>query len=481
MVKCRRWFALQVAVFMILIMAADSSANPRQYRSVSVGSVPHIRQKPDFCGEACVAMAMRKLGYTADQDFVFDHSGLSPVEGRGCYTKELASAVKAVGFDPGKVWYSIPAGQADTRLRELFEEIYFGLQKGRMALVCMHYDDHPKTTEHFRLITGYDAKTDEVIYQEPAEDDGNSRRMKRAMFLKLWPLKYRRDQWTVVSMLLKPTPRLKQVSTKFNPASKSFTDADFAQHVMKLRKQLPSDDFNIVLQRPFVVVGDESLPTVRKRAVQTVKWAVDRLKQDYFSKDPDKIVDVWLFKDRTSYNSNVKELWGKAPGTPYGYYSSSDEVLVMNISTGGGTLVHEIVHPFIESNFPNCPSWFNEGLASLYEQSRDNKGHIWGSTNWRLAGLQKAIKAKRVPSFKALCSTTTREFYDEDPGTNYSQARYLCHYLQEKKLLKRFFHDFKRNAAKDPTGYQTLQETLGVRDMAAFKVRWESYVAALRF
>ena len=24
----------------------------------------------------------------------------------------------------------------------------------------------------------------------------------------------------------------------------------------------------------------------------------------------------------------------------------------MNISTGGGTLVHEIVHPFIEANFP---------------------------------------------------------------------------------------------------------------------------------
>jgi len=28
-------------------------------------------------------------------------------------------------------------------------------------------------------------------------------------------------------------------------------------------------------------------------------------------------------------------------------------------------LVHEIVHPFMRANFPECPAWFNEGLASL--------------------------------------------------------------------------------------------------------------------
>ena len=32
-------------------------------------------------------------------------------------------------------------------------------------------------------------------------------------------------------------------------------------------------------------------------------------------------------------------------------------------------LVHEMVHPFMDADFPACPAWFNEGLASLYEQS----------------------------------------------------------------------------------------------------------------
>ena len=153
----------------------------------------------------------------------------------------------------------------------------------------------------------------------------------------------------------------------------------------------------------------------------------------------------------------------------------------MNISTGGGTLVHEIVHPFIESNFPGCPSWFNEGFASLYEQSGEKGGRIRGLTNWRLAGLQQSLKAKSVPAFKTLCETTTHEFYDEDPGTNYSQARYLCYYLQEHGLLHRYYHEFRKNVDDDPTGYSTLAKVLGQRDMRTFRKRWNAWVATLRF
>ena len=56
-------------------------------RSVVIKDVPHIRQKPDFCGEACAAMYLQKLGVRSDQDAVFDASGLDPALGRGCYTR----------------------------------------------------------------------------------------------------------------------------------------------------------------------------------------------------------------------------------------------------------------------------------------------------------------------------------------------------------------------------------------------------------
>jgi len=255
---------------------------------------------------------------------------------------------------------------------------------------------------------------------------------------------------------------------------------DFAAHVAALKKKLPSDDFSIIVQPPFVVVGDESEAALQEHSERTVKWAVDKLKQDYFSKDPNEILDIWLFKDAASYERNAVTLFGSKPTTPYGYFSSTHKALVMNISTGGGTLVHEIVHPFMEANFPACPSWLNEGLGSLYEQCGEVEGHIHGYTNWRLPGLQNSIKAGNVPAFKKLMSMSSSDFYDDDRGTHYAQARYLCYYLQQRGLLVKFYREFHAHQKSDPSGYRTLQNILRTRDMNAFKQKWEKYVLGLK-
>ncbi len=263
-------------------------------------------------------------------------------------------------------------------------------------------------------------------------------------------------------------------------APKPITDEQYQQRVAHLRKQL-GDGYTVVLSKPFVVVGDEPAAVVQRRAQRTVGWAVKRLKEAYFTKDPDRIITVWLFKDKASYESHCEKLFNIEPTTPFGFYSPGNDALVMNIATGGGTLVHEIVHPLVEANFPECPAWFNEGLGSLYEQSGERNKRIVGFTNWRLPGLQKAIRAKKLPTFKSLCSTTTHEFYRQDPGTNYGQARYLCYYLQEKGLLRRYYRAFHKNHEDDPTGYDTLVTVLGERDMAAFQKRWEAWVLKLEF
>lgn len=456
------------------VLWSSAVSQEKALDSVRIPNVPHVQQKPDFCGEACVAMALNRLGRNVDQDWVFDHAGLDPHLGRGCYTRDLAKAVKAIGFDPGPIWYTIPANRASAELENQFWQLHRDLKRGVPSIVCMHYNDEPQTTEHFRLIVGYSQADDEVLYHEPAEKDGAYKRMDRSLFLKLWPLKYNPTKWTLIRIPLVPDRLGEPAPTQ------RITKADYAQHIRQLKEKLEGRGFTIAIEEPFVVVGDEDEATVKQRGKHTVQWAVERLKKDYFAKNPNHIIDVWLFKDKESYEQHAWEFLKDRPTTPYGYYSSQDKALVMNISTGGGTLVHEIVHPLMAANFPKCPSWFNEGLASLYEQCGDKNGHIYGYTNWRLTGLKQAIERDRLPSFKELCSTTTREFYDDKHGTNYAQARYLCYYLQEKGLLVKYYHTFVKNADKDPTGYQTLQTLLQERDMNAFQQRWEKYVLGLK-
>jgi hypothetical protein len=247
-----------------------------------------------------------------------------------------------------------------------------------------------------------------------------------------------------------------------------------------LEQRLDGDGLTVVVEAPFVVVGDEKPAKVKKRAEHTVRWAVTLLKQDFFGKDPEHIVEIWIFKDEKSYRRGAKKYFGDTPDTPYGYYSPTHRAIVMNIGPGAGTLVHEIVHPFMEANFPDVPAWFNEGLASLYEYPVEVKGHIRGKVNWRLRGLKKELAAGHRRTFASLCATTSEEFYGADDDT-YAQARYLIYYLQEKGLLVDYYRRFLANRDRDPTGYETLKAVLGRDDegMARFQDEWEKWVMAL--
>ena len=258
--------------------------------------------------------------------------------------------------------------------------------------------------------------------------------------------------------------------------------ADYGAHVTALRHRLrggPLAELAIDVELPFVVLAPDARTLEAGR--DTVRWAADRLERDFFSHRPGRILDIYLFGDARSYERGAEAVTGEEPSTPYGFYASAQGALVMNIATGGGTLVHEIVHPYVEADFPDAPAWLNEGLGSLFEQSGDRDGHIVGRTNWRLAGLQRAIARGHLTGFRALTAMSDREFYAEASGTNYAQARYLMYYLQEHGQLLAFYRAFRAARASDPTGYDTLVAILDERDMAAFQRRWQAWVTELRF
>src|SRR5215475_7770750 len=60
----------------------DASHRPGEAPALIRG-VPHVRQKPDFCGEACAEMVLAWQGRSGTQDDVFDLSGIDPALGRG--------------------------------------------------------------------------------------------------------------------------------------------------------------------------------------------------------------------------------------------------------------------------------------------------------------------------------------------------------------------------------------------------------------
>ncbi len=255
----------------------------------------------------------------------------------------------------------------------------------------------------------------------------------------------------------------------------------FAAHLRALEDG-PAAKMTALAVPPFVVIGDGSASQVRTNAKKLVRWATTLLRAQFFTKYPRHIIDVWLFESERSYERNVRELFGDSPESPYGYYEPCDRALVINLTMGDGTLVHELVHPLMEADFPEAPTWLNEGLASLYEQPAELDGRIVGLPNWRLPRLQDAIKHGWAPSLQATMSASRRSFYrSRRRSLNYAVARYLCFYLQHRGLLERYYRKLRAVHDHDPDGIETLRQLLGQPNLAQLEQQWTRFVLGLEY
>lgn len=224
----------------------------------------------------------------------------------------------------------------------------------------------------------------------------------------------------------------------------------------RLGKEL-GEKCQVLVRAPYVVGGDLAADELDAWYRRTIGPASRAMSLRYFRTPPSKPITVLLFEAEPSYNEYAKKLFDDEGVSVYGYYKPHLRTLVMNISTGGGTLIHELTHALMAFDFPRVPDWFNEGLASLHEgcRIREDRRGLWieGRVNWRLPGLQKAIAKQRLRSLEKLI--TEDDFRGDLEGLNYAQARYFCLYLQRHGLLEEFYAEFRRRRRQDEYGAAT--------------------------
>lgn len=273
------------------------------------------------------------------------------------------------------------------------------------------------------------------------------------------------------SPALQPLPLIDK-PTQITHGSDS-VNISFTPRINELKGAL-SDDFIVKEHSYFVIASNLSETETEKILNSTIDKAVECFYNDYFSTRPDEATTIFLFKDDRTYRYWAKQLYDDDDLSKYGYYKPSERTMLMNINTGTGTLVHEMTHALARYDFPDIPSWFNEGLGSLYERCSLNNKTILGYVNWRLPALQDAIADKSYTSLEKLMKTNWEEFYGDGSDVNYSQARYLCMYLQEQGLLKKYYKHFRDTYISDNTGITQMEKITGksISELDADYVAW---------
>ncbi|MBI3865847.1 MAG: hypothetical protein HY290_28570 [Planctomycetia bacterium] len=257
-------------------------------------------------------------------------------------------------------------------------------------------------------------------------------------------------------------------------------DALAAACAVEARTVLPSlpKSSHLLIRPPFVIAGDLSEAELENLYEQAVLPVTSGLWRSYFDHKPDAPVTIVALRGDASFAAAAAELDGYESSSYAGYTQRGQRRIVVNLATGRGTLAHELSHLLALFDFPGMPEWFDEGLASLHEETvfSDDGLTLIGVENWRSRLLHDALHRKQLPALESVIRNPA--FRGEGEGLNYAIVRGFCHYLQERGLLSHFYRKFRDGVQQDPTGSATLCELLGAADIGEVDRQFRSWLEA---
>jgi hypothetical protein len=146
-----------------------------------------------------------------------------------------------------------------------------------------------------------------------------------------------------------------------------------------------------------------------------------------------------------------------------GYAFVDDASIIAAVpETAAGTVLHEMFHLLVRSNFGDVPQWLDEGIASAYEVSAREGDRFVGRDNWRRQVLEETWPLR--PDVETLIRTEWFLFDDpqqagrepgeldpENPETeaqraaSMAMARYFAMYLDQRGALAPIYHAVRAN------------------------------------
>ncbi len=252
------------------------------------------------------------------------------------------------------------------------------------------------------------------------------------------------------------------VSTEHQGDARTPLEAACVHAAYEIQDRLDAD-FQTVVAIPYVIVGDLSAESIRSFHDEVIAPAAQSMQASYFTTEPTRPIFVVL----TSTEKRFQEIaWAwdqRRPRGYYGYYLRDQRRMVVNMSTGTGSLTHELTHALSQADSPHLPEWFDEGLASLHEHCEmDERGRLVGLSNWRTRLLKDMVKRNGelpVPLEALLRDGIVR---DADQQLRYATARTLCLWLQGEGKLAPLYRLLRQgdngdDALVEVTGSKSLQ------------------------
>lgn len=256
------------------------------------------------------------------------------------------------------------------------------------------------------------------------------------------------------------------------------TNVDCRRACDVLTQRLPTD-WKVVRHEPFVIAGDCSTEDLDRHYHETIVPTARALSVQFFDVHPRWPITIILCSTDESYRECNRSLGERDRSDYAGIYSRLEHRVIVNIATGEGTLAHELTHALAHADCPDLPEWFDEGLASLFEECEFSTDglRLVGLENWRGAVLKRSVQSGRMPS---VVEMAREKFALENASFDYAQARYFCLFLQQKNLLEPFYRKCRTHARVNRDGMESLAEVMGTVDLHVVDTQFQAWIETLQ-
>ncbi|OYW18002.1 MAG: hypothetical protein B7Z55_11470 [Planctomycetales bacterium 12-60-4] len=262
-------------------------------------------------------------------------------------------------------------------------------------------------------------------------------------------------------------------SGSFPPQLSESPPEAYRREASRIQARLP-DSWVVINHYPFLLTGNLAERDLQRALVDVVLPTSRALAIDYFDHPPAEPITLIVMKDDSSYADALGRLGHSGREEYAGIYVRRSRRLILNLSTGDGTIAHELTHALAHADFPRMPEWFDEGLASLHEESifSVDGRRLIGQPNWRDSLLREALQREKPPEIGQL---VTGNFGRHEPAVDYALARNLCLYLQSQNLLGPYYRKCRARIFDDPTGRWSLMEITGSKDLSEVDERFRRW------
>ena len=213
-------------------------------------------------------------------------------------------------------------------------------------------------------------------------------------------------------------------------------------------------EFRVAAYERFIVASTSNHSDTQMENIATaLESFIAFLAKQYRFSLPDTYITIYMVTTVEQLRELGRRIHGLdiSPAT-IGYAFREDLSIVGVIPSNTiGTLMHELFHLSVRRDFGDIPQWLDEGMASLYEVSKQNGKDFRGVPNWRGKVLQELWAQK--PTLEELIYSEwfpfdlPDEYRDQTAdrisvkrhAAEMATARYFVLYMQEKNILDGVF------------------------------------------